>query len=125
MAIIETAGRLASTIITMIKTRVELASVEVEEQIHRHINYLLMSLLAMFLFWVSIALFALLVIILFWDTHRIEAVMGMALAFASAAAIIGLRVRSSFSARPALLAATMEELRKDVEALKHSVSRNE
>jgi uncharacterized membrane protein YqjE len=118
MAIAETAGRLAATLLAMVETRIELASVEMEEQSQRYLGYLLMSLLALFLFGIAIVLVALLVIVLFWDTHRIEAVLGMAAAFALAAAAIGFKVRAGFAAQPALLSATMAELRKDIAFLK-------
>ncbi len=118
MAIAETAGRLAATLLAMVETRMELASVEMEEQSQRYLGYLLMSLLALFLFGIAIVLAALFVIILFWDTHRIEAVLGMAAVFALAAIIIGIKVRAGFAAQPALLSATMAELHKDIEFLK-------
>jgi uncharacterized membrane protein YqjE len=118
MAIAETVGRLAATLLAMVQTRMELASVEMEEQSQRYLGYLLMSLLALFLFGIAIVLVALLVIILFWDTYRIAAVLGMAGVFALAAVVIGLKVRSGFASQPALLSATMAELQKDIEFLK-------
>ncbi len=117
MAIAETVGRLAATLLAMVQTRMELASVEMEEQSQRYLGYLLMSLLALFLFGIAIVLVALLVIILFWDTYRIAAVLGMAGVFALAAVIIGMQVRSGFASQPALLSATMAELQKDIEFL--------
>ena len=118
MAIAETVGRLAATLLAMVQTRMELASVEMEEQSQRYLGYLLMSLLALFLFGIAIVLVALFVIILFWDTHRIEAVLAMAAVFALAAVAIGMQVRAGFAAQPALLSATMAELQKDIEFLK-------
>jgi uncharacterized membrane protein YqjE len=117
MAIAETAGRLAATLLAMIHTRLELASVEMEEQSQRYLGYLLMSLLALFLFGIAIVLVALFVIILFWDTHRIAAVLGMAAVFAGAAVVIGLKVKGGFASQPPLLSATLGELRKDIEFL--------
>ena len=118
MAIAETVGRLAATLLAMVQTRMELASVEMEEQSQRYLGYLLMSLLALFLFGIAIVLVALFVIILFWDTYRIAAVLGMAGVFALAAVVIGMKVRSGFASQPALLSATMAELQKDIEFLK-------
>jgi uncharacterized membrane protein YqjE len=118
MAIGATAGKLAATLLAMLQTRIELASLEMEEQSQRYLGYLLMALLALFLFGIAIVLVALLVIILFWDTHRIEAVLGMAAVFALAAVALGLKVRAGFVAQPALLSATMAELHKDIEFLK-------
>ena len=118
MAIAATVGRLAATLLAMVRTRIELASVEVEEQLQRYIGYLLMSLLALFLSGIAIVLVALFVVILFWDTYRIAAVLGMAAVFALAALAIGMKVRAGFASQPALLSVTMAELRKDIELLK-------
>lgn len=125
MAFTETVGRLAATFLAMVQTRLELASVEMEEQSQRYLGYLLLSLLALFLFGIAIALVALFVIILFWDTHRIEAVLGMAALFVLAALGVGLKVRAGFAAQPALLSATMAELQKDLDFLKTAGHANE
>lgn len=117
MALGEAVGRIAATLVAMVRTRLELASVEMEEQSQRWLSYLLMSLLALFLFGVAVVLAALFVVILFWDTHRIGAVLGLAAVFALAAAAIGMKVRSGMKAQPALLSATIGELRKDLEFL--------
>jgi uncharacterized membrane protein YqjE len=118
MAIAETAGRLASTLLAMVHTRLELASVEMEGQSRRYLGYLLMSLLALFLFGIAIVLVAVFVIILFWDTNRIAAVLAMAALFALSALGIGMKARAGFAAQPALLSATMGELQKDIDLLK-------
>jgi uncharacterized membrane protein YqjE len=118
VALAETVGRLAATLLAMIHTRLELASVEMEEQWQRYLGYLLMSLLALFLFGIAIVLAALFVVILFWDTYRIAAVLATAAAFALAAAVIGLKVRNGFASAPAPLSATLGELRKDIEFLR-------
>jgi uncharacterized membrane protein YqjE len=118
MAIAETAGKLAATLLAMVRTRLELASVEVEEQWQRYLGYLMMSLLALLLLGIAIVLLTLFVVILFWDSYRIAAVLGMAAVFALAALVIGMRVRAGFATHPALLSATMAELQKDIELLK-------
>lgn len=118
MAIAETVGRLGATLLDMVHTRLELASVEMKEQSQRYLGYLLMSLLALFLFGIAIVLVAVFVIILFWDTHRLAAVLGMAALFALSALGIGMKVRASFGTQPSLLSATMGELRKDIVFLK-------
>ncbi len=118
MAIAETVGRLGATLLDMVHTRLELASVEMEEQSQRYLGYLLMSLLALFLFGVETVLVAVFVIILFWDTHRLAAVIGMAALFALSALGLGMKVRAGVKAQPALLSATMGELQKDIDFLK-------
>ena len=72
MAIFESVGRLGSTLVDMVHTRLELAAVEMEEESQRMLGYLLLALLALFLFGIAFLLLALLVIVLFWDTHRVR-----------------------------------------------------
>jgi uncharacterized membrane protein YqjE len=118
MAIAETVGRLASTLADIVQTRLELAALEMEEQSQRFLGHVLMALLALFLFGIALVLVALFVVILFWDTHRIAAVLGMAALFALSAIATGMKVRAGFASGPALLSATMAELRKDIDFIK-------
>ena len=115
MAIGESIGRIGATLLAMAQTRLELAAVEVEEEYQRLLGYLLVSLLALFLLGIALLLVALLIVVIFWDTHRIEAVCGMAGLFAVGAAWLGMKVRSDFRTKPRLLSATVGELRKDIE----------
>jgi uncharacterized membrane protein YqjE len=114
MAIFESVGRLGSTLVDMVHTRLELAAVEVEEESQRMLGYLLFGLLSLILFGVAFLLLAFLVIVLFWDTHRVAAVGGMAALFAAAGAIIAIKVKAGFDSKPRLLQNTIEELRKDI-----------
>ena len=114
MAIFESVGRLGSTLVDMVHTRLELAAVEVEEESQRMLGYLLSGLLALILFGIAFLLLAFLVIVLFWDTHRVAAVGGMAAVFAAAGAIIAMKVKAGFDSKPRLLQNTIEELRKDI-----------
>ena len=125
MAISDTVGRLGSTLLAMLQTRLELAAIELEEESQRLVAYLLLSLLALFLCGIAIVLFALLVVVLFWDSHRIQAVLGMALLFGGAGVLIGMRVRASFAAKPRLLGATLCELNKDVNYVRNAARSNE
>lgn len=117
MALGQAVGSIAATLLAMVQTRLELASVEMEEQSQRWLGYLLMSLAALFLGAIAVVMVALFVIIVFWDTHRIGAVVSLAAAFALASLAIGVKVRAGMKAQPALLSATIGELRKDLEFL--------
>ena len=114
MAIFESVGRLGSTLVDMVHTRLELAAVEVEEESQRMLGYLLFGLLALILFGIAFLLLAFLVIVLFWDTHRVAAVAGMAALFGVAGAVIAMKVKSSFNSKPRLLQNTIEEIRNDI-----------
>jgi uncharacterized membrane protein YqjE len=118
MAITESIGRIGATLVALVQTRLELAAVEVEEEGLRLMGYLLLSLLALFLFGIAIVMVALFVVILFWDTYRIQAVLAMAALFAVAGVLIARKVRESLASKPRLLAHTIAELNKDLEFIK-------
>lgn len=122
MALFAAAGRVASTLVAMIGTRLELAAVEFQEDARRLLGYLAWSLLAVFLAAASIMLVALFVILLFWDSYRLQAVAGMALLLAAGAGVIVMSVRSKLNAQSPLFADTLAELRKDIDYVRHAAA---
>jgi uncharacterized membrane protein YqjE len=122
MAILAAAGRIMSTLVAMVGTRLELAAVEFQEDARRLLGYLAWSLLAVFLAAGSIMLAALFVILLFWDTYRLQAVAAMAAVLAIGAGLIVMSVRSRLNAQTPLFADTLAELRKDVEYVRHAAA---
>jgi uncharacterized membrane protein YqjE len=120
MPILAAAGRIATTLVAMAGTRLELAAVEFQEDARRLLGYLAWSLLAVFLAGGSILLAALFVILLFWDSWRLQAVAGMAVLLALGAGLIVIMVRAKLSSQTPLFAATLAELRNDVEYLRHA-----
>jgi uncharacterized membrane protein YqjE len=122
MALFATAGRIASTLVAMVGTRLELAAVEFQEDARRLLGYLAWALLAVFLAAGAAMLVALFVILLFWDTYRLQAVAGMAAVLGIAALLIVSNVRAKLNAQTPLFADTLAELRKDVEYVRHAAA---
>jgi uncharacterized membrane protein YqjE len=122
MAIFSTVGRLASTLVAMVGTRLELAAVEFQEDARRLLGYLAWSLLAVFLAAGAVMLAALFVILLFWDSYRLQAVAGMTVLLGLGAFFIVASVRSKLNAQTPLFADTLAELRKDVEYVRHAAA---
>jgi uncharacterized membrane protein YqjE len=118
MALLAAAGRIASTLVAMIGTRLELAAVEFQEDARRLLGYLAWSLLAVFLAAGAVMLVALFVILLFWDSYRLQAVAGMAVLFGLAGAVILMKVRAGLNAQAPLFSATLAELRNDIAYLR-------
>ena len=125
MAIIESVGRLGATLIAMTQTRLELAAVEIEEESQRLLGYLMLGLLSLLLFGIAMLLVALVIILVFWESYRLEAAIGMALLFGGAAAFCAAKLKTSIAAKPRLLAATVAELNKDVNAVRNAGAGNE
>jgi len=118
MALIQTVGRIGTTVLAMARTRLALAAVEVQEEAQRLLGYVAWALFAAFLGAGACMLLALFVIVLFWDTHRLLAIGAMAGLFALVAGAILLQVRARFASRPPLMAATLTELNKDIAFIK-------
>jgi uncharacterized membrane protein YqjE len=114
MALTETVGRIGTTLVAMLRTRLELAAVEAREEAQAMLGVLAWTLLAAFLGAGACLLLALFVVVLFWDSYRLLAIGGMAGLFLLGAILILLRVRSTLAARAPMLAATRAELGKDL-----------
>jgi len=125
MAVTETLGRIASTLLAMARTRLALAAVEAQEEAQRLLGYVAWTLLAAFLGAGAFMLVALFVIALFWETHRLLAIAGMAALFALVAAVILVRVRAALASGPGMMAATLAELNKDIAFIKGTGAANE
>ncbi|MGJ7915720.1 phage holin family protein [Massilia sp. LXY-6] len=122
MALFATAGRIASTLVAMVGTRLELAAVEFQEDARRLLGYLAWSMLAVFLAAGAVMLVALFVILLFWDTYRLQAVAAMAAVLGLGAFLIVSSVRSRLNAQTPLFATTLAELRKDIAYVRHAAA---
>ncbi|MFZ6771981.1 phage holin family protein [Undibacterium sp. SXout7W] len=118
MAITDSLGKLGATLASIAHTRLELASVELEEELHRFSSTLLWSLTALFFACMAIMLAVALVVVLFWDTYRIPVIAGLAGIFAVAAVIVSTKIRTTLQNKPRLLSSTLTELQKDGAALR-------
>jgi uncharacterized membrane protein YqjE len=118
MKLIAAAGRIASTLVAMAGTRLELAAVEFQEDARRLLGYLAWTMLAVFLASAAFMLAALFVIVIFWDTYRLQAVGGVAILLGLVAAVILMKVRAGLNAQTPLFAGTLAELRSDVAYLR-------
>lgn len=114
MAITDKVRLLGATLLDMVHTRLELAAVEIEEESQRLLGYFVMALLALVLCGIAMLLVALTIIMVFWDSYRLEAAIGLAALFGAMGAMVALKLRASFAARPRMLAATVAELNKDI-----------
>lgn len=120
MALFAAAGRIASTLVAMVGTRLELAAVEFQEDARRLLGHLVWSLLAVLLAVFALMLATLFVIVLFWDDYRLQAIGALTVLYALGAALILMKVRAGLNAQPPLLAATLAELRNDVDYVRHA-----
>lgn len=118
MAIVESVSRLAGTFIAILHTRLELITVEVEEELLRLFSYLIFALAAMFCLGMTLLLGVLLIVVIYWDTQRVPVLLSLVFFFAVSSATIIIGIRRHYRMKPRMLSHTLQELSKDMEQLK-------
>jgi uncharacterized membrane protein YqjE len=111
-------SQLGASALAMLRTRLELATVEFTEERERAKEMLLLVLST-----VLVALFALLfasvfVIAYFWDSYRLTAVGAVTGFYLALAVIFLIRLRQRMQQRHSPFAATLSQLEEDAEALR-------
>ena len=117
MSIRDSIGRVVSTLVAMLHTRLELVSVELEEELIRFSSYFIVSLIALFCAGVAVVLVIFLIIVLFWDDHRIAVLLTLIGVFGAASILVAAWLRKQFLDRPRLFEHSIAELKKDVELI--------
>jgi uncharacterized membrane protein YqjE len=106
-------AQLLATAIGIAQTRLELLSTELQEEIHRVAEIMVLAVVALLAAGGGLFLLALGIIFVFWDTHRIAAAVGVTGTFFLIAVVAALMLRSKLRSKPPLLDATLAELKKD------------
>lgn len=109
---------LAGTVVSMLQTRLELASVELVEEKERLLGTAFLGMLAVSLIALCIMTLTALVVILCWDTYRWQSLAIMAALYGLGAAACLWKVRALLHHAPPLFEATLAELDKDREILR-------
>jgi uncharacterized membrane protein YqjE len=107
------AANLAASLLGLVRTRVELASVEfaeTREQLQQQLVLLIVGLVALLFALLFVAVW---VIVYYWDTNRLTAIAGVVIVFAAFGAIaLWRRAEAARNAAPPF-AASLAELDKD------------
>lgn len=121
MAISDSLGQLAATLSSMVRTRLELAAVELEEELAHFSSSLIWSLTALFFACIAIMLAILTVVAVFWDTtYRYTVLLALITIFGLLAVGIALHLRKQFRDKPGLLFHSLAELKKDASVFNRS-----
>ncbi|WP_018078660.1 phage holin family protein [Thiobacillus denitrificans] len=110
---------LAASLITIVHTRIDLLSMDLEEERERLLSVLVLMLVALFCLSVGVLLLAILVAIAFWDSHRLLALGGLTGIFLAGGAVAFGVARYKLKTKPKLFAASLAELSKDRQQLGH------
>lgn len=105
--------RLARTLISFVETRGRLAASELEEQALRLAEAAVWALAALLFAGIALVMLSFIAVLLFWDSHPALAAALVCLLWIGAAAACALVALARMRERPKLLAVTLEELAKD------------
>lgn len=105
--------RLSATLVSLVHTRAELASVELAEARERALARLILLVVAAVGFGFAALFASALVAVWFWETNRVAAIAGVTLFWAAVGAIAMLRLGQRRRSEPRPFAATLAELERD------------
>ena len=109
--------RAGSAAVALLCTRVELASVEFQEERSRTFQRVGLLVVALIAFAFALLFVSVLVIVLFWDTSRIGAIVGVALFYIIVGTACLWRLSEMQRTAPRPFSATLAELERDGQAL--------
>jgi uncharacterized membrane protein YqjE len=112
---------LAASLVGIVQTRLDLLSIELEENRERLLSLLVLMLVALFCLGVGVVLAAILIVVVFWDSNRLLVLGLLAGIFLAGGATAWGLVLYKIKTKPRLFAATLNELAKDRH---HLVSRS-
>lgn len=115
--LLDSLRRLLATLLALAATRLELVTTELEEEMHRLARLLLWSMASLLAATLALLFAGVTVLVACWESHRLAAAGGLTALFALVAASGWYAVRRQMRERPALLAATRDELERDRAAL--------
>jgi uncharacterized membrane protein YqjE len=112
----EALSGLASTTAATLRTRLELATVELEEQLERTKAMLFLVVIGTVFACFALIALSVLIVVLLWDSYRLAALSGLVLVYVVIAGIAFYALKASTAPRP--FSATLRELERDAEVLK-------
>lgn len=113
MAGMDSVRRLAAGGVLLARERLELAALDVEDELLRAGAALATMLFIAVLAGLCLAALGALVVVLFWDAARTAALLGVALVFGAAAGWAAWRLKHMLARKPPFLGATLDELARD------------
>ena len=110
-----------ATLLSVVQTRFELLTAELQEEIQQAAKLLLWTFVAVFAAGIGLFLAALVVVFAFWETHRILASIIVTAVFFVIAGFSALFVTSKLRNKPRMLDATLSEMTRDRQLLEERI----
>lgn len=117
MALVRNLARLGASSLLLARQRLELASLDIEEELLRFGLLLAGALVTALMLALALSAAAASVVIYFWDGARMSAVLGVTGFFSLAAVLMAWRLVTALRDKPRFLAATLAEFEKDSQQL--------
>jgi uncharacterized membrane protein YqjE len=108
---------LASTCVGIVYTRLELLSLDLEEDRQQWMRLSALYLSALIALVLGVVFASILIVAAFWETHRLLVLSLLAIFFFGISLMLWILARRQASAKPKLFLGTMLELVKDMAAL--------
>jgi uncharacterized membrane protein YqjE len=118
--LLHSAKSLLPSALALVRTRLELFGVELAEEKGRLIQLALLGIVAAVCLAMALLLLNIVVMVAFWDTHRWAALACLAGVYVLVALVCALKLRAALKEQPMVFAATLEELKRDIAAVKGS-----
>lgn len=115
--LMDSVKRLASTLIAIVSTRLELLANELQEEQLRLTQMFFFSLSALFCFGMGVLLLTVFITVLFWDDHRLAVLGGLCILFFVLGTLMAMLLRNKAQSKPKLFSTSLAELAKDMEQL--------
>jgi uncharacterized membrane protein YqjE len=111
--LMESSKRMVGTLLSIVQTRLELLSNEIEEERLRVRQMLFYGSIALFFFGLSIMLLTVFIVVLFWDSYRLEVLGGLSVMFFVAGIVVWNSLRGVALERSKLFSSSLAELDED------------
>jgi uncharacterized membrane protein YqjE len=105
--------RVSAMLLSLVRTRAELASVEFAEERERAVARLILLIAATVALGFAALFASILVAVWYWDTHRVAAIAGVTLFWLVAGLLALLRLQQRRQGDPKPFAATLAEFERD------------
>ncbi|MGZ8262288.1 MAG: phage holin family protein [Methylotenera sp.] len=108
---------LATTLVAIVHTRLDLLSTDLEEGRQRLVSLMVLTFVSLFCIFIGVVLLAILIAVVFWDSHRLLALSALSGTFLIAGAILGGLAIRTLKTMPRMFEASLAELSKDHQQL--------
>lgn len=113
----ESLSTLGATLVAIVHTRLELLSVDLEEERQHLFSIMLLSLIAVFLLGIGVVMAAIMLVVVYWDTNRLLVLSILTMLFLFLGIATGIYAVHRARSKPRLFSSSLDELQKDQQQL--------